>query len=407
MGEEKEKGRSIWRDLTRRQWLILGTIAFLLVVLIVLLWFLLRERPRIVKPFRAYQCLACHRLEKGKYVHSPYGNVYCTSCHTPHKLGEKSKLVVPLKELCLSCHPGIGKQLNLSFVHDPVGKGNCLDCHEPHVADYQYLLKKSSKDLCVACHRFVKEFTMADTHLPFLNRQCLSCHVAHGSEEDHGLIKGQKILCIICHREVGRVIQRPYPHDPVDGGRCTDCHGPHATDFARQLYAPKTEFCFLCHREISPYFDKISHHPLNEDFYCADCHDPHAGLYRYLLPEEGNVFCYLCHEAIGRTYPDCAHNFVSWTKGKGLCLNCHEVHGSDYPPLLVNESVALCKSCHLTVPHDRVDHPYGPLFIDELKGTTLTCTSTCHDPHGTGLLAMLTSLPDGLCLRCHPASELP
>lgn len=404
----KEKGRSsIWRNLIRRRWLILGTIAFLLVILIVLLWFLFRERPRIVKPFRAEQCLACHRLEKGKYVHSPYGNVYCTSCHTPHKLGEKSKLVAPLKELCLSCHPSIGKQLGMKFVHSPVEIGKCLDCHKPHVSDYRALLKKSTDEICVMCHRVAEELAMKDTHLPFERKQCLSCHVAHGSEFERGLIKNQRVLCVMCHPDVGRDISLDYVHGPIEKDRCTDCHGAHATNYAFQLTEERPRFCYSCHSDIEILFAKASHHPSDASFHCSNCHEPHGTRYRYLLPASGPDFCYLCHEEFRANYRQCAHNYVTLERETGSCLNCHLVHGADYSPLLPQMPLPLCKSCHPLSPRRSEDHPYGEPYVDELKGRTLTCTSSCHNPHGTGFRDMLTSLPDGLCLQCHPASELP
>jgi predicted CXXCH cytochrome family protein len=57
--------------------------------------------------------------------------------------------------------------------------------------------------------------------------------------------------------------------------------------------------------------------------------------------------------------------------------------------------------------HDRV-HPADGRYYDYLAHGPLTCTSTCHDPHGSSYHRMLR-LPynvdgygsDYLCLGCH------
>ena len=151
----------------------------------------------------------------------------------------------------------------------------------------------------------------------------------------------------------------------------------------------------------------MSTHPLEEKFWCVNCHNPHADYEQYLLPKKGNALCYLCHKDIEKTYLGSDHDFVEWQAETGSCLNCHVPHGSDFPPLLLGEGAELCTWCHPTYAHPIVNHPVGNLYKDELTGGTLTCTSSCHNPHGSKYRNMLTSLPDGLCLLCHPVSELP
>ena len=390
-----------------RVWLIPLLVTALLGSLVFILPYLQKYEPRLRQIVPSYQCLLCHKKESGAFSHHPYDKVHCTSCHTPHEKGEKSELIAPIKTLCLSCHPGIGKDITRHFVHDPVGKGFCLDCHLPHVSSDYALLKDKPENLCFYCHRFAEELAMKDLHQPFEAGLCLSCHVAHGSDYDKGLIKNQRILCVVCHPDVGKKIQNPSVHPPIENDRCTDCHGYHATDYPVQLWAEKLDFCFLCHEDIEVLFEKASTHPMTEKFYCVNCHDPHGAPYDKLLPEKGNVLCFLCHEHINEYYSGCAHDYLQWVAPEGSCLNCHFVHGSDYSPLLVKEAVALCKTCHVLEPKHRIDHPYGEPYIDELTGGTLTCSSSCHAPHDTPYPAMVTGEKDGFCLLCHQVEELP
>lgn len=387
----------------------LGILVAMTIVVVIVVIALLVTGPldKLLKP--SEDCLDCHKPEKGKYVHLPYQKVECLSCHTPHKKGEKSELKAPLQKLCLTCHGSIGGEIRLPFAHAPVEKGRCLECHKPHVSKYKSLLVKEQEDLCVECHRIAEELEMSDKHEPFERKQCLSCHVAHGSLYGKGLRCGQRELCIICHIDIAKAEVKNVQHLPFEEGRCTDCHGAHATDYKPQIIEPRPELCYLCHPEIQPLFRKASHHPATseEPFNCSDCHNPHADDYNNLLAAQGVDFCFICHNDKEAYYVASAHNDIVRLGGVGLCQNCHEVHGADYSPLLIKDAVEVCKDCHANWAHQTISHPVGDGYKDELKKSRLTCSSTCHDPHGTKNRNMLKQVPDGLCLRCHSASELP
>jgi predicted CXXCH cytochrome family protein len=58
-------------------------------------------------------------------------------------------------------------------------------------------------------------------------------------------------------------------------------------------------------------------------------------------------------------------------------------------------------------------HPASPVYWDPVAGRPLTCTSTCHSPHGSSYTRMLrvAYLSDGagsdyICLLCHTAVGL-
>ena len=88
------------------------------------------------------------------------------------------------------------------------------------------------------------------------------------------------------------------------------------------------------------------------------------------------------------------------------CSRCHKFHG-DNPKkgnLKKNFSQAdidLCYSCH---PNDKLglSHPVGGNMRDPNTGYLLTCTSTCHDPHGSEYRFILRQEGGkNLCISCH------
>lgn len=354
------------------------------------------------------KCLSCHKPRSAKYIHEPYKKGQCLSCHTSHKKGEKSKLKSSVQKLCFTCHGLIGKEIGLNFSHEPAKKGRCLECHKNHVSKHADLLKSDSKDICIRCHPIDKELAKSDKHQPFERKQCLSCHVAHGSAFDKGLRDSQKELCILCHINIAEATAKDFQHLPFEDGNCTDCHGAHATDYDSQLLAQAPGLCYDCHPEVEPYFQKASHHPSQEGtFTCSNCHNSHAEKYRYLLAAEGKNFCFTCHGDKKNLYLTCAHNEILGVGGTGDCRSCHVTHGADYSGLLPNDSISICFNCHLQMKDKTHNHPVADGLTDALVNKTLTCTSSCHNPHGTGKSFMVTWYSDELCLKCHSKEELP
>ena len=90
------------------------------------------------------------------------------------------------------------------------------------------------------------------------------------------------------------------------------------------------------------------------------------------------------------------------------CTKCHRPHGSRYGTLLVNSGPKVCVSCHGPSEGYMGDgdwaHRASPQFLDAHSKKPLTCTSTCHNPHGTQFTHMTRTYPatwDGLCMQCH------
>jgi predicted CXXCH cytochrome family protein len=134
------------------------------------------------------------------YVHGPFASQQCYQCHSTSSsatfrfFGEEkkkgptvaaaqnisSRLVMPIKELCIDCHTG--KSVNSAYgkglwVHGPVSEGICDVCHGPHSSPFPYLLRKGdSREMCGSCH--APGFIMAsEDHEK--DEDCTSCHNPH------------------------------------------------------------------------------------------------------------------------------------------------------------------------------------------------------------------------------------
>jgi predicted CXXCH cytochrome family protein len=195
-------------------------------------------------------------------------------------------------------------------------------------------------------------------------------------------------------------------HDPFQFDECTGCHEPHASNYRPLVVRPQPELCYACHPQIRADFLKVSHHPVGTLLDCTGCHQPHASDYPALLPAKGNAICYTCHDVIRPQYVRSGHS-------RAYCWGCHQPHGSDFAPLLNNKQPDLCFPCHERRHYDDkkggyLNHPVRPVYWDVNRRKPLTCTTSCHDPHGTVhnyMLRMYDSPLDGNCLICHAVVE--
>lgn len=409
-------------------------------------------------------CLQCHTELIPSFsdasVHQPFATKRCTSCHTPHGKrvkttlvqgasltwkrvktlvewlplkfvvdvmhpgdaetstagstritlsnveGGASELTMPSDQLCWTCHGDMGKMLHYEYPHSPFENGHCTDCHDPHASNHAALLKQDERDLCTTCHPIGPELARKQVHPPVANRFCTDCHDPHASRYKGILVADQKDLCFRCHPTVAPLSLKAVQHQPFMNGECTSCHEPHGSDYMPLLKKPEPTLCYKCHPAIADSFSKPSHHPVGTaGLTCSDCHDPHGADYPGLVSATGNDMCYRCHAStIKASYERSAH------KGT-LCIRCHTPHGSDWAPILIKDNPDVCLQCHSAAAYDesssstyRNNHPVRPKHYDPAAKTGLTCTSTCHDPHGTAYTHMLRGYDypqDGQCLQCH------
>jgi len=409
----------------------------------------LLERRSVHHPFMMQQCTSCHtdhgeQFEKqlegaglsgadlGKAcgpfipvaavqsvlerIFSPTEKGWKTTAESRGEREAKNLLYRPFKhsrlintelDLCMTCHGNMGGLWRAKYRHNPFVQGHCTSCHSPHASNYSPLLQADPLDLCTACHPMADQLAKAQLHPPFELLACLSCHSPHGSNYKVLLRQSQKILCLACHPTVAPLSAKAVQHDPFEKGDCTGCHEPHSAPVKPLLPSAEPAFCYGCHSEIQNAFARSSHHPVGVLIDCTSCHQPHAWDYADLLLADGNEMCYMCHSDKRFPYVYTAHNQIDYTaRWRGACVNCHVAHGSDWGPLLANEELSLCWTCHPSY-SGKTSHPVLRRTDFPRTGGRVTCSSNCHNPHGTQYRNMLTKVPDGLCLRCHPANELP
>lgn len=317
-----------------------------------------------------------------------------------------SKLVNTELKLCMTCHGNLGGLWDDKYGHPPFIKGFCTNCHNPHASNNRPLLVEEPRQLCPSCHPIGAELARAQVHPPFELQDCVSCHSPHASNERVLLRGPQKAVCLACHPSVAVYTNYAVQHPPFGEGECTDCHEPHGAPVKPLLPASEPAFCYQCHADIQNSFAKESRHPVGTLINCTSCHQPHASHYSRLLLADRNEMCFTCHPSKRIPYAYTPHNDVEYTSYPGSCVNCHMAHGSDVAPLLAQEELSLCFTCHPAY-EGSANHPYFRQTSFSRAGGRVTCASSCHDPHGTQNRNMLQRLPDGLCLVCHPAAELP
>lgn len=177
-------------------------------------------------------CLACHEGHRPKSAknipecsncHSgtPHYQIKnCASCHNPHQ-----PLLITLtgqqKEVCLTCHADIGKELTANpskhttvacnFCHaDKHGFiPNCVDCHKPHSASM-------TQADCKTCHKAHKPKELL--YGPSTATQmCASCHGSVTTQLAASKAKHSQLACVTCHANKHKFVPK-----------CSDCHGlPH------------------------------------------------------------------------------------------------------------------------------------------------------------------------------------
>ncbi len=422
------------------------------------------ERARFIA--RNIECLQCHTELIPEFnnvsVHNPFALKECTACHTRHgKMvtvdvtrtaletwrryttalqwlplrwwfslsegkagriasegggrvpgsangaevkGPKSELVMPERELCWFCHGSMGAKLGDEYRHQPFVAGRCTECHDPHSSQYTALINQPPNRICLTCHPMGMELSRAQAHPPAEQGWCTDCHDPHASDFKGMIVARQRELCFRCHPTVAVLDSMAVQHAPFLNDDCTGCHEAHGSDHRPLLDDVQPDLCYKCHPGISNDFAKASRHPVGLTLTCASCHDPHAAQYPGLLAARDNRFCYQCHSHISTTYEASGHVRV-------LCIGCHSPHGTAYAPILQAENPDLCLRCHPPAGYDddrpgitRNNHPVRPIFWDVNARKPLTCTSSCHNPHGTQFGAMLRYFPrrkDGTCLMCH------
>ncbi len=352
-------------------------------------------------------CSSCHFDRKGEMKmsvqHKPFGAGRCTDCHDPHASDYPKQLILPQKQLCVTCH-NVDMKWDFAVKHPPFAKGNCTDCHSPHASNDKGLTKLPGKQLCFTCHYDRQnELTLPVKHKPYDLGECANCHGPHATPNPKLLLLSTDKLCFSCHVEKVQESKVGYQHKPFVTGACVGCHVPHASENDSLLKRKNSELCYMCHTAYADKFAQApSRHPVGNGLLeCYGCHDPHSGPGEKMTRGKGNELCYICHLGLKDSFEKLAHATKAEGKaGKGQCLNCHTHHFSQNKPLLSDKQEAVCGNCHGKIYKAAVTHPVGGQYKDSWHGGTVHCTS-CHGPHGTQNKSFTLLKRKDLCLKCH------
>ena len=135
-----------------------------------------------------------------KFVHMPFGEGQCETCHQPAKDGKVVLTAASSKELCLTCHADKAKQIDSAKVQHPGALGDCTDCHSPHAGKTPGLEKPDPVNVCLNCHTDQAEQGKKHVlHQPAFGLGCATCHEPHGGNNDHLLRAQGNALCLECH----------------------------------------------------------------------------------------------------------------------------------------------------------------------------------------------------------------
>ncbi|TPW20311.1 MAG: two component, sigma54 specific, Fis family transcriptional regulator [Elusimicrobia bacterium] len=273
-------------------------------------------------------------LMKAEGAHKPVLEGRCAACHADPK--DAKKLAAEYKPLCLSCHPAREASLKKPFLHQPFADGDCSTCHDPHGSKEGRLLNQPAKDLCAGCHTASDEalkkahFGITELsgscaachdphggdkpkliaggkpHVPFGSRSCDMCHAPTGADGKAALKDTPEGTCFACHSDFRKKGAEAVVHPPFAAGDCVSCHDPHTRRRDALMKDSFDAVCFVCHEAGLKDNHPIAGHsttkegkadPRRKDktFNCASCHDPHAGAETKLLTFKPGA-CEACHE---------------------------------------------------------------------------------------------------------------
>jgi predicted CXXCH cytochrome family protein len=185
-------------------------------------------------------------------------------------------------------------------------------------------------------------------------------------------------------------------HAAYETGDCALCHVRNDPKDPGKLSAPVNELCFGCHDELRDLMKlEVVHWPAQDA--CTNCHNPHGGKQRKLLIDETVALCTSCHGDVGEyiAAAKVKHNAVT-TDAK--CANCHNPHGSRVEKLLVTLPFDLCLRCHSKEGMRSADGrsmvnmkawlQQNPDWHAPVKAKDC---SACHRPHGSPNFRLLVA----------------
>jgi predicted CXXCH cytochrome family protein len=293
------------------------------------------------------------------WAHAPYEDGDCSLCHERNDAKSPGKLILPITELCESCHDEFAGVMARPHLHKPAKK-SCVNCHNAHDAPEKKLLHAPLLKLCGSCHEdTVKEMATAKVKHGAIERDasCMNCHNPHGANSERLLVKPPFDLCVSCHdtndvkdadqkvlTNIGALVAHAKTlHKPVAQKDCSACHAPHASENFRLLVDPYPA-AFYSKFDASNYA------------LCFECHKADI-----VSTKETTT---LTRFRDGSKNLHFVHVNAAGERGR-TCRACHEVHAAEQVRLVRNAV------------------PYGPrgwMLKVNFRATATggTCDKTCH-----------------------------
>ncbi len=326
------------------------------------------------------------------------GELYCGTCHIPHKMGEHAgdsgeDLEIFLREprarseLCTACHPSVVAEVRgLAADTGEVPEGHLLGDVGPDTP------RSGAAAIAADIERV----------------ECLDCHSPHGAVGDMLLAGDDAAMggCQRCHEGVGTEhLDRSHPVGE-------------SLEDASAAAALRTRGVFLGQG------DQVT---------CLTCHDIHSSGEKSWLTRklENHERCVLCHEPQAQLTTG-GHDLRDGPQGHvaTACMACHNLHEALGPALQrqsgTQDDPTGCMACHRRGGEAKVaiNPKRGhPLFEDNPAPSELPSVSprgsmalgasgamgclTCHDPHAdtrggkNRAMLRLEGKASTACLACH------
>jgi predicted CXXCH cytochrome family protein len=185
-------------------------------------------------------------------------------------------------------------------------------------------------------------------------------------------------------------------HAAYEAGDCGLCHVRNDPKSPGKLSAPVNELCFGCHDEVRDLLKREVVHWAAQDA-CTNCHNPHGSNHEKLLIDETVALCTSCHTDVGEYVAAARVKHGAVTTG-AKCANCHNPHGSNVEKLLVAYPFDLCLGCHSKEGMRSADGRFlvnmkewlaqNPDWHAPIKAKDC---SACHRPHGSPNFRLLVA----------------
>jgi predicted CXXCH cytochrome family protein len=165
-------------------------------------------------------CFGCHKkMMTAKYVHGPAGTYSCGYCHSS-KGSPKHSVPKRGAALCYECHSDMSVQMKKrKYLHGPVEAGMCEACHDSHGSQNESQLLMPINELCLSCHGHIRR----QTHV--VRTPDGQGHPMKGRPDPLKKASGKEMSCVSCHNPHGGNVRFYFVNNPEDRmALCQMCH---------------------------------------------------------------------------------------------------------------------------------------------------------------------------------------